>query len=312
MEKNIAYMEDHQKFYQEHGVPIRYFHFTYPKDIQNFLSHWHDEMEITYIEEGIGKFSIETEEFTVKEGDIVLISPNVIHAGEMLKDRSLVTQVYVVDVNTLCYSSFVEKSNEYFVPIINGQANIPYIIREADQGYADLKACLFRIKESLEKQEYAYEIELKECLFRFFLLLYRNNHVKDNQITSSYSKNDRKMKEVIAYIEQNYEKAITVEQLAEISGFSTCYFMNIFKKYTGLSCITFINQFRLDQAARKLLYTTDSILSIAMDSGFNNISFFNRTFKKYFGKTPREYRANPIAKRRKEEDDQTINRVVVV
>ena len=73
-------------------------------------------------------------------------------------------------------------------------------------------------------------------------------------------------------------------------GNGSFYFMRFFKQYMHMTCVEYLNQYRMDIAAGKLSAGTESITDIAMDAGFNNISYFNRVFKKSFGMTPREYR----------------------
>ena len=59
----------------------------------------------------------------------------------------------------------------------------------------------------------------------------------------------------------------------------------------NMTCIEYLNQYRLEMASRQLTETELPVTSIALESGFNNISYFNRVFKKKFGVTPKEYRS---------------------
>ena len=81
-----------------------------------------------------------------------------------------------------------------------------------------------------------------------------------------------------------------IEQLADLCHFSPTHFMNFFKKHLGVSCMEYVIQFRLRKAAELLQHSTLPILEIATQSGFNNLSNFNRQFKKYYQITPSQYR----------------------
>ncbi len=98
------------------------------------------------------------------------------------------------------------------------------------------------------------------------------------------------MKKIIHYIEEHYNEKITLETLADHAGLSQYHLAHTFKKCTGQSPIEFINHYRLSMAAARLIETDEQIIEIAIDTGFNNISYFNRIFKKRFGVTPKEYR----------------------
>ena len=83
-----------------------------------------------------------------------------------------------------------------------------------------------------------------------------------------------------------------IKDLASVINFSEHYFMKFFKKYMGITCIDYINDYRLN-IATNLLETTDiQVMEIANKVGISNVSYFNRIFKKKFNLTPKEYRKN--------------------
>ena len=98
------------------------------------------------------------------------------------------------------------------------------------------------------------------------------------------------MKLILKYIENNYMNKITIEDIAQEVGLSQSHFMKYFKNTMGTSFIEYLNEYRLTMASRLLLSSDSSVLAIAEEVGFENLSYFNRTFKKRFGQTPREYR----------------------
>lgn len=78
--------------------------------------------------------------------------------------------------------------------------------------------------------------------------------------------------------------------MAEACGFSQSHFMKFFKATIGVPFTAYLNDYRLTMASRLLLSSEDSILTIAGDTGFDNLSYFNRTFKQRFGMTPSRFR----------------------
>ncbi len=83
---------------------------------------------------------------------------------------------------------------------------------------------------------------------------------------------------------------ITIEDIANEVGLSQSHFMKYFKNTMGTSFVDYLNEYRLTMASRLLISSDSSILAIASEVGFENLSYFNRIFKKRFGQTPREYR----------------------
>ena len=98
------------------------------------------------------------------------------------------------------------------------------------------------------------------------------------------------MKVILKYIENNYAQKISVADAAEIAGFSESHFMRYFKETMGTSFVEYLKDYRLTMAARLLLASDASILSISEDVGFENLSYFNRAFKKKYQVTPSKYR----------------------
>jgi AraC-like DNA-binding protein len=91
-------------------------------------------------------------------------------------------------------------------------------------------------------------------------------------------------------MQEHYAESITVGELADLCGFSQVHFMNVFKEAIGATCIQYLIEYRLAQAAARLQESDEPVTQIALDTGFQNISYFNRTFKIHYHVTPTAYR----------------------
>lgn len=101
---------------------------------------------------------------------------------------------------------------------------------------------------------------------------------------------ETRIKPVFSYIHKNFRKTISISEIAAVAGYSECYFMSMFKKITGYTFVEYLNIIRIENA-RKLLVESDmSVSEIAWQSGFNNLSYFIRLFKKKFDCSPLKYR----------------------
>ena len=83
---------------------------------------------------------------------------------------------------------------------------------------------------------------------------------------------------------------MTVKEIADRVEFSESHFMRYFKENMGSSFVDYLREYRLTMAARLLVASDATILSIAEEVGFDNLSYFNRAFKKHYGVTPSQYR----------------------
>ena len=94
----------------------------------------------------------------------------------------------------------------------------------------------------------------------------------------------------MSYIHRNNAGAIHVDKLARLAGMSSTSFHRFFRQSMGCTPVAYINDLRLANIAHRLLESADSVAEIAFAEGFNNLSNFNRLFKRHFGRSPREYR----------------------
>lgn len=265
------------------GVPIRHYYF----ESVSTRPHWHDDIEILYVRKGSMTYYIADRELVIKRGDIVLISPFVLHYGKS-DDNEIGMSVYVFKPEFLCPSTTHESVAQYFSPIIKGKKKLPVVIHDNHKAHRKLAECLDRLDKAENEKHTAFELVIRNELSRFIALLYQHSLIEDIDI--SFERGAKSVKKAISYISRNYTSKLTVKELASVCGFSQSYFMSIFKQHTGMSCITYINQVKIESAKELLKNTELSILEISEQTGFNSVSLFNRTFKKLVDKTPKEYR----------------------
>lgn len=145
--------------------------------------------------------------------------------------------------------------------------------------------------EIYDKNQEGFELGIQSKLYEFFYVLVSNGCLESKQIEEVSDGNRERIVRLVKYIEEHYDQEITVHELAQLCGFSDSHFMKFFKKYMGESCVKYINQYRLRMAEERLLETDDPILTIALDTGFSNASYFNHVFRGKYRMTPKEFRA---------------------
>ena len=265
------------------GDPIRRYYF----ESLDTKAHWHDDFEILYIRDGEVSYHIGTNDITGKKGDLILVSPYVLHYGN-ISGKKLSVSIYVFKPEFLCSSNSDMNIKKYFKPIISGEKSLPNIISTKDKCHSLLVECLNKLDKAEEKRKTAFELAVHNELIRFFSILYEYDMI--NQSQNNHAKGEKSIKKAIAYIDANYNSKLTISKLATICSFSESHFMSLFKQYMGVSCVTYINQIRIAKAVELLKSTDLSVLEISEQTGFNSISLFNRTFKKHLGTTPKSYR----------------------
>lgn len=150
------------------------------------------------------------------------------------------------------------------------------------------------LMKELENAHYDNDVSLSksiaELLSSYIRLLLNSSDVMLPPVRLSGCKNT--IKDIVDYVHLNYSKDISLKQLAGLYFINEKYLGNLFWKETGTTFRSYLNDLRLDHSVAELKNTDKSILHIAMDSGFKNVTYFNRQFKKKFGMSPTAFRKN--------------------
>ena len=261
------------------------FYTTYPM-------HWHDEMELVYVEKGEYDVFIDLEGYHVKKGDIVIVNPYLLHSFRQYNDERTVFRTIIFNINMLTGNNTDACAIKYLTPYLEGFYINPIVISPDSSHYDELKECVLKLIAEFDNKEKFYEIKIKAELFNMFHILFNHFFMPDVHEPSIKDNTTRNIKTILDYIEANYMKTITIDELAESVNLSKHYFMRFFKKYMGMTCIEYINDYRLNVATNLLLTTGMQITEVAAQIGITNLSYFNRIFKKKYNMTPKEYRYN--------------------
>lgn len=252
-----------------------------------FPMHWHKQLEIIYIEKGNGIFLLDNEKIKVTDADLVFISPNMFHYGEILNE-TLQCKVIILDLSFF-YANSQTNTQKFIQDLLLGKKQFKKIINHNYNNYNKIKECFFKMYSNNTINDFQSELSLSTWFYQLIYLLNNNKLIKKST-QYLYNNNFDKIREVIHYIVENIDSKISIDILASISGYSKHYFMTYFKNIMGTTIITFINELRLQKAAETLLITNKNILETGLDCGFNNHSYFIKLFKNRFSLTPKDYR----------------------
>lgn len=255
----------------------------------DYAAHFHSDYEINLVLNSRGKRIVGDCVAEYRDLDLVMVGPNIPHRWVSEDDNG---NAHVVTIQ------FHKETLEY--PIINKKIFHPvkelftnsfYGIEFSDETKVAMKDTLLNLSHK----------QGAESALEFFRILYLLS-VSSNQkfLLEGSSKMDfairesksRRINKVITYIQEHFQEDITLSAVAESVGMSESAFSHFFRKRTNRSFIDYLNDIRIGHAAKVLYETTHTIAEVCYSSGFNNISNFNRIFKRKKGQTPSEYRMN--------------------
>lgn len=263
--------------------PYSYYECSIPDGFACVPMHWHSEFELNYIREGSAEFICGEEKFNSSKGDIVITQPNILHS---IYPHENTRQVY----DTLVFSSELfggSEQDRYFSecirPLINGSMRLPVRITSGHHYYAELSLLAENIFSCARGDYPQLDMLLRSEIMRFFWLI-------ETEAKAADVHTDSVIRPALEYIAEHYSECITISRLAAAVHLSESYFMNRFKEYVGLSAIEYISHFRIEKACKELAGTKKSVMEIAFECGFSNLSNFNRQFRRIAGCSPTEYR----------------------
>lgn len=259
-----------------------------PLDFPCVPLHWHDEMELIYIKKGIGRITVDFREYKVTGPSLVLILPGQLHSIDPFNEEAMEYENIIFSPNMLVSRQNDVTATDFLLPLITGKITVPTVFTPVYPYYEDIIAPIDACDEICKTKPQGYELYVKSQLFQFFFIL--DNRCRNLTTTGKNKKTLDKMKIVLKYIENNYMQKITIGDIAATVGFSESHFMRYFKETMGTSFVEYLRDYRLTIASRLLTSSDSSILNIAAETGFENLSYFNRVFKEKYKMTPRQFR----------------------
>lgn len=231
----------------------------------NAFGNWHENPEFLYFVKGRGHVIYNDQHYSVCRGDMVVINSDCFHAVSSQKNL----EYYCLIVDTDFF-----RSNG--IPI--DSLNYRQLIKNSD--YIDF----------FEKLVFLYKDKTKNCAkiraaILNFLIDIGDKHIETNVISDKFPEC---IKDSITFIKKHYSEELTIDDIVNYIGFSRAYFSRMFKKHTGVSIITYLNYIRCRQARVMLIKNELTVGQIAESCGFNNLSYFSKTYKSIMGILPSE------------------------
>lgn len=281
---------------KKHGsvvFPFNLYPCAIPDDFPSVALHWHKSMELIYVKKGTGKVQAGAQIMPAAAGDLFVLPPGTLHAIQGIPGARMEYENIIFDVDFLGSGAADVCAQRYLIPLAAGRLPLPVRLSPGAPGYDASAAALAEAEELCRVRGYGYELGVRAAMLRLLSLMLGMGAGP----AAREEGNTARLRAVLERIERQYSGPLRVEQAAADCGLSASHFMRWFKAMTGYSFTAYLNERRLAAAAVRLRATGDTVLAIAGDVGFENLSNFNHLFKKRYGVTPREYRRGAPAGR---------------
>lgn len=257
-------------------------------DRNSYSEHCHTEIEFCYVLSGGGIYKIEDRQYNIEKGALFIFPSNKPHWIKEISNNDELRFLVLKFEPRLIWSPDISVSDEEFLlPLFDSKCeNMIKNGETAKRLYSIIREMYY---ERLAGEN-GNETIIKADLYRLIVFILRHEKIVPEASRLKRTDNLKNIEKAIQYINDNLSRKLTLEELASISCFSRTYFSALFKELNGLSPWEYINIKRVEKAKNLLLSTDMTILFIANECGFNNISNFNRIFRKITGKNPSDYR----------------------
>lgn len=245
-------------------------------------THWHSALEIAYLLDGNAEIILEGVRHTMIKGEFFVVDTGKIHEFRCPQDYMQL----VIHISDEFIASFMENQRNYQILCDRTE-----LTEELVAPYFEICDALSELVQLSINRPYGYRIQCESLILHvLFVLVSRFSIPLYKDDLPEPSKDQRRIKDIVSYIDENYEKPIPLDEIAAHFGLSSEYFSRFFTKKIGIPFKKHLNQVRMSHIYYDLCTTDAPIMEIVDRHGFSNYKLFNRMFRETYGTTPRELR----------------------
>lgn len=272
-----------EKIEPEFGSSFRLIHHTEPNSCWVYW-HYHPEHEIVYIPRGSGKRHIGHHVSTYSDGELVFLGPNLPHLNFGHGIAGDFEEIVVQLRDDFLGKDFLQKPE---------LAAVRRLFERAHQGISFHGKTKQQVGAQVASLVKLPPFERMMALLSIFQQLAVSGEYEilnaGNTGPDLTGREQERINRIYGFVESRFSQPIAIREVAALANMTVPAFCRYFKKMTQMTFTDFVNEFRITQA-RKLLTSDRSIGDVCYESGFNNLSHFNKVFKQQTGQTPGEYR----------------------
>lgn len=255
---------------------------------RTFPWHWHSEVEIFYMRDGVLEYVLPSGTYTFHQGQGAFVNSGVLHMTSCPKGQVCLQEEHIFLPSYLGGQEPSILQKRYITPVLEhpGLDLYPF-----DPSIPEHQKILNLMRQSYDyygKRQEGYEFDIRETMTRLWRILF--SLTKDLQSDTKKRPRDDRVKIMMEYMASHYQEKLTLNQIAGSAFISPRECSRCFQENLGQSPFSYLTDYRLQKACGLLTHTALSVTQVGAACGFNSSSYFGQTFRETFGCTPREYR----------------------
>jgi AraC-like DNA-binding protein len=252
--------------------------------------HYHNKFELSFITEGSGKRIVADSIEEFQPGDLVFIGPNLPHVWIADKEIRMISR-RTLEMVYLQFALNVVSPQLLSLPEFS---NIKKAIEFSERGIQIVGDTLNQVSELMLQLPYLKSFERMLYFFTLMDIIGKSNSnlplSSKEYLKIRFTTGNKRIATIHEYLMNNYRKEINLMKLADLVNMAEGSLCRFFKSNMGMTLFEYLNKIKTEFACKLLMDEDLSILEVCLDSGFNNISHFNKQFKKATGIPPSQYR----------------------
>ncbi len=249
--------------------------------------HWHDEFEIIYVRSGFLTVSISGKSYIGKTGDAFVVSPGNLHLmGSQTGTVDYYTFLFPLKYISFCTDDMLDE--KLLEPLNSGHLMICPRVKDTAKELCEQLIKIYEAKNDESESKITTQVRTKIILLQFILEMWKKGFVIENDTSGRNTVE----KEMVSYIQQNFTGKISLREFGEQFHLSEKYISRYFKEHFHITLSQYVTYLRLEHAKQLLQDTDIPVTDVAMQSGYQNVSYFIRSFQKAYAVSPLKYRKN--------------------
>lgn len=263
----------------------------YAGDIHNYITnylppHWHHEMELFILDEGIVSVTSAGGDFILREEEGYFSNSNALHGIYPLTESPCRYHSIVFDPSIISGAPGSAFDLLYTKPFIDHSAPVLPLYHDTEN-YSEIISLFENAFTACKNEPAAYEFTIRENLSQILLKLIK---LRSRELDSSVYQYENRIKLMLTFMEDNYADSITVTEIAAAAGIGRRECQRTFHSVLHTTPVSYLMNYRLSKAADMLISTGLTIAEISIQNGFNDPSYFSKQFKSAIGLSPQKYR----------------------
>lgn len=254
---------------------------------KDFDVHTHDFSEMFIVLSGSADHVIDKQVYQVNAGDVYVINGDISHGFKSPNNFHICNIMYNSDVVFNNYINLKKlpgfQALFIFKPYYRTEKNFKYRLKLDRYGCSKVESMIEEMLLEYKDKRYGYDVIIQSMFISLIVFLSRE-YEEPSQPFFSFTN-------TVAFMENNYNKDITLDQLASMACMSKRHFCRVFRQTFNSAPIEYIINLRIEHASNLLKHSSLSITEVALNSGFSDINYFSRCFSRKIGMSPREYRS---------------------